>query len=73
MTGEPLIRRSDDNEESLHKRLNSFHKQTTPLINYYKNRGILATVDASLHPQQVFANIDSIFKKAKSKDLVFFI
>lgn len=33
LTGEPLERRSDDTNETLSARLNTYHKQTTPLVN----------------------------------------
>lgn len=35
VTGEPLIHRSDDHEETIRKRLSVYHQQTEPLINYY--------------------------------------
>ena len=35
ITGEPLIHRSDDHEETIRKRLAIYHQQTEPLINYY--------------------------------------
>lgn len=35
-TGEPLIQRDDDQEETVRKRLDVYHAQTEPLINYYK-------------------------------------
>jgi len=38
ITGEPLKRRSDDNPEALRTRLEAFHKQTTPLIDYYSKK-----------------------------------
>jgi adenylate kinase family enzyme len=41
ITGEPLIRRSDDNAETLVKRLEAYHKQTSPLVEYYKLKGQL--------------------------------
>lgn len=37
ITGEPLIQRPDDCEQIIRKRLEVYHKQTEPLINYYKN------------------------------------
>ncbi len=37
VTGEPLIQRADDQEETIRKRLMVYHQQTEPLINYYKN------------------------------------
>lgn len=40
ITGEPLIRRADDNVDALKKRLESYHKQTSPLIDYYQKKGV---------------------------------
>jgi len=37
VTGEPLIQRDDDHEETVRKRLEVYHAQTEPLIGYYKN------------------------------------
>ncbi|XP_078001614.1 adenylate kinase 2, mitochondrial isoform X3 [Phascolarctos cinereus] len=38
VTGEPLIRRSDDNETALQARLKAYHSQTTPLVKYYSEK-----------------------------------
>uniref|UniRef100_H9G7L0 Adenylate kinase 3 n=1 Tax=Anolis carolinensis TaxID=28377 RepID=H9G7L0_ANOCA len=73
VTGEPLIRRSDDNEAALKNRLKSYHTQTTPLIGYYSRRGIHTAIDASQSPDVVFASILAAFSKATCKDLVMFI
>ena len=35
VTGEPLVQRSDDNEETVKKRIKTYHEQTKPLVNYY--------------------------------------
>jgi adenylate kinase len=35
-SGEPLIQRSDDNADTLTKRLATYHAQTTPVVEYYK-------------------------------------
>lgn len=37
VTGEPLIQRDDDQEETVRKRLDVYHAQTEPLIDYYKD------------------------------------
>ena len=37
VTGEPLIQRDDDHEETVRKLLDVYHAQTEPLIDYYKN------------------------------------
>lgn len=71
-TGEPLMRRSDDNAEALKKRLEAYHNQTKPLVDYYSKRGIHTAVDAAQPSKSVFGMIVSAFAKSKSKDKVFF-
>jgi adenylate kinase len=39
VTGEPLVQRDDDKEETVRKRLNIYHDQTEPLVLFYKNLG----------------------------------
>lgn len=73
VTGEPLVRRSDDNAEALKKRLSAYHKQTAPLVGYYQKRGLHTRIDATLAPQNVFENIKKVFETAKSKDHVIFL
>ncbi|KAK3321480.1 adenylate kinase-domain-containing protein [Cercophora scortea] len=67
ITGEPLVQRSDDNAEALKKRLATYHKQTTPVVGYYKNTGIWKAVDASQEPGQVWNSLLAIFDNDKSK------
>ncbi|XP_050313277.1 adenylate kinase [Anthonomus grandis grandis] len=68
ITGEPLIKRSDDNVEALRKRLVTYHNQTKPLVDYYQIRGIHYKVDASQAAKDVFKDIDDIFtRKEKSR------
>ncbi|KAL1399439.1 hypothetical protein pipiens_008215 [Culex pipiens pipiens] len=69
VTGEPLMRRSDDNAQALVKRLESYHKQTKPLADYYALRGLHFRVDAARSASQVFEHIDSIFMKQRSARL----
>ncbi|XP_021200467.2 adenylate kinase [Helicoverpa armigera] len=62
ITGEPLIRRSDDNVEALKKRLATYHAQTVPLVDYYMRKGLHWRIDASNTSDHVFSKIDNIFK-----------
>lgn len=39
VTGEPLVQREDDSEETVRKRLDVYHKETAPLIGYYRKWG----------------------------------
>ncbi|XP_050325737.1 adenylate kinase [Bactrocera neohumeralis] len=61
VTGEPLVRRSDDNAEALKKRLEAYHKQTKPLVDYYAVRGLHFKIDAAQKASDVFSRIDNIF------------
>lgn len=67
ITGDKLVRRSDDNEETLLKRLATYHSQTSPLVNYYKRTGIHYEIDASLPISSVNKNIDELFTKLTTK------
>lgn len=57
ITGEPLVQRSDDNEAALTKRLVTYHKQTEPIVDYYKKSGIWSGIDASQKPTKVWDDI----------------
>lgn len=67
LTGQPLIRRSDDTAEALTKRLAAYHEQTKPLSKYYSERKILTVVDASQKPDRVWVSIDAALQKAKNR------
>ena len=55
--GGELILRDDDKPETVQKRLNVYHDQTQPLIDYYTNQGILRTVDGTVDIDDVFRAI----------------
>lgn len=67
VTGEPLIQRSDDNAEALKKRLATYHKQTSPVVDYYRKTGIWKAIDASQQPNQVWKSLLAIFDGDKAK------
>ena len=45
--GSEIVLREDDKPETVQKRLKVYHEQTQPLIDYYKNQGILKSVDGT--------------------------
>lgn len=63
VTGEDLCRRTDDNEPALRKRLEVYHTQTAPLIDFYKKLGLHSKVDASLSPGEVYAQVRAVLDK----------
>jgi adenylate kinase len=54
---ERLRHRSDDTEEAVRARLDSFHRQTAPLIPFYAARGLVKTVDGVGSKDEVFGRI----------------
>jgi adenylate kinase len=60
-------RRDDDKAETVAKRLESYHRQTAPLLPYYYERGILVTVDGMADIAQVAAQIENVLGGDKKK------
>lgn len=58
--GEKLILRDDDKPETVKNRLNVYHEQTQPLIDFYKGREVLKEVDGTQSMEKVFDDILSI-------------
>lgn len=55
-----LILRDDDQPETVLKRLKIYHEQTQPLIDYYKNKGVLQSVDGTKPIEEIFNEIVSL-------------
>ena len=60
--GAELIQRKDDNLESLTVRLEEYHKNTQPVIEYYEESGLVKHVDATKSVEGVFDEIRSVLK-----------
>ncbi len=63
--GSELILRDDDKPETVKNRLDVYHKQTQPLIDFYTKKGVLKTVDGTVDMQDVFKAIVAIFIPSK--------
>lgn len=55
-----LEKRSDDNSETFNHRFDTYLEKTEPVINYYKEKGILHVVDSSGSKENTFFQIESI-------------
>lgn len=55
--GNQLHRRKDDEPEVVRKRLQVYHTQTQPLIEYYDQQGLLTTFNGTQHPDLVYSNL----------------
>lgn len=58
--GQNLVLRDDDKPETVLNRLQVYHKQTQPLIDFYTAKGIMKAVDGTMEMHDVFAAIVSI-------------
>jgi len=61
--GSELVIRDDDKPETVKKRLDVYHKQTQPLIDYYDNENILANVDGTKDMEEVFLDIVAVLDR----------
>lgn len=55
-----LIKRSDDNESTVTSRLKTYEEQTLPILNYYKEKGIIRDIDAMMTINEVTSQIKGI-------------
>ena len=60
--GVEVIQRDDDKEEVIRKRLDVYHQQTEPLVEYYKKQNKLYVVDASKSVEEVYKEIKNVLK-----------
>ena len=51
--GGPLFVRTDDTKETLKARIDTYKKNSKDILEYYKNEGLLKTVDSSAHPEEI--------------------
>jgi len=69
--GSPLIQRKDDEAETVKNRIRVYQQDTSPIIEYYKKKNLLADLDATKKPKEVFSSAAKIIEsyKAKEKEL----
>ncbi|KAH1248895.1 Adenylate kinase 4 [Glycine max] len=63
VTGEPLIQRKDDTAAVLKSRLEAFHKQTEPVIDYYSKKGLVANLHAEKPPKEVTVEVEKVLAR----------
>ncbi|KAK5966193.1 UMP-CMP kinase [Trichostrongylus colubriformis] len=56
--------RTDDNEESLRKRIETYNSQTLPIIQHYEKLGLVKEVPSDKSPEEVYLEVENVFKKA---------
>ncbi|MFA5409693.1 MAG: adenylate kinase [Bacilli bacterium] len=58
-----LEKRSDDNEETFNKRFDTYLVKTQPVIDYYKEKGLLYVVDSNISKEYTFSQIEAILRE----------
>lgn len=61
--GGELYTRDDDKEESIRNRLIVYHKETAPLIAYYKEKGQLVSINAERKPDEVYDSVTAAMEE----------
>ena len=61
-----MVKRSDDNVETVSKRLKTYDESTLPILDYYSSKNIVKDVDAMCDIDKVSEQISSIIKDLKS-------
>lgn len=60
--GNVLIKREDDNETTFKSRYETYLKETYPLVDYYRNKNVLYTVDSTIGEENTFKEIENIIR-----------
>jgi adenylate kinase len=68
--GSRLIQRDDDKPETIRKRLEVYHEQTEPLIDYYDQRGLLRRFDGQRTPTEVHDHIRATLATLRLEDQI---
>jgi adenylate kinase len=61
--GGELYHRDDDKAEAIMKRLDAYHKQTQPLIDYYSKKGVIANINGTGDIKAIFGEISKVLDK----------
>lgn len=61
ITGEPLIHRTDDTEEALRERMHSYHLNTGPILEYYRQLNKLVTIDGNRNVEDIWKDVHQAF------------
>jgi adenylate kinase len=66
--GGKLVQRSDDRPEVVKERLAAYERQTKPLEDYYRRKGVLEVVDGTADVEEVSRALAEIIKRAEERD-----
>jgi adenylate kinase len=61
--GSPIVQRDDETEAAIAQRLKTYNDKTSPLIEYYRKKGLLISVNGDQMPEKVFDEVMGAVKK----------
>lgn len=61
-----LIQRNDDKEETVRHRLEVYHRNTEPVLQFYRNKGAIVDIDGAKPVEQVTAAIEQLLQHARA-------
>ena len=65
--GAALVQRADDKPDTIAARLKVYDQQTSPLVDYYRERGLLRQLDATVPIDSVYRNFRSLVQGTRSR------
>jgi adenylate kinase len=66
--GSRLIQRDDDKPDVIRNRLDVYHKQTEPLVDYYDQQGLMRRIDGTRSPDEVHDHIRAVIATLRLED-----
>ena len=66
--GSRLIQRDDDKPDVIRNRLEVYHKQTEPLVDYYDQKGLMRRIDGTRSPDEVHDHIRAVIATLRLED-----
>jgi adenylate kinase len=66
--GSRLVQRDDDQDDVVRKRLEVYHQQTEPLIDYYDKQGVMRRIDGTRSPAEVHDHIRAVIATLRMED-----
>ena len=63
--GGDLLQRKDDKPEAVKERFRVYHEKTQPLIDFFREKGILKEIDGAPLPAEVYANVKKVVEEFK--------
>jgi adenylate kinase len=61
-----LVQREDDKEETVRHRLEVYHQNTQPVLDFYRKKGAIVDVDGSKSVEEVTASIEGLIQNGKA-------